>query len=894
MAPNNPPRFLIIDDDDDFLQSTLAFHEQTELSQHAVIDIWTFSRVGEAALLQKIREQMALPDGYAAIVVDLNLKESGTSKGGLDLIDRLREGCAPLEYVPAIIMTASVDPELQREAFDRRIESFIIKLDGAQRSPEHVLTGLLSHRLITDLPQWQAQAEERFWLDLNEFVGSEIARRSSIPSICQAAGNKLLSHFQASAIYVRERTSSGLLLLGGEDGFDVGEGTLAEHDLPFVRDALEAPEGKTVFRYDSLDCGNSGHLYRARIMGSRVMVALMTFDGTRLGYIAIYRPATVRAFRRLDEGLVGLLAQQLAAAVYRSRQLVSLESRQQRLAAMLQDFTHVKSEEDIFQRLAADMHELVAEPPSPGRSKTTTRRLKPGTDEIPRLGKPLGRLDGLKDPVDVTLRRADEYRVAKAMITGRPMLDNAVTDKSPGFAMTAVGMRSHLAVPILSQGVGVGALNIESMEPGVFRDTDQEFVVSACASAADAVIRLRSQRFALGIAGLLDAIVTGHGQEKGGLLDRAVQLLFDYTGFAELLYLTPSEPRQPWTVRNVFNNNGQTDSPERLQRWRNHTSAHWDATFIKRVVSDDHLSVEYTEAGDHISGDADARNGNATTRAEAVVLLRDIEKRPQGALALLFVHPLALSPSQLDVLGQFGRTLTLLLQHQGEVGMLHERLAVEAMNARIGEAFGFIRHSLRNKLGDIRQSALDLDKTAPDIAAIGRHIRTRLTDAERDIARGRNLVKPAISAPVLLAEVWEKVRAELGGLATRQGCTIAQATFTVATVLADAEILEAILALLVENALLHGGGGITVRAESSLVGDKVAIDIADDGLGLPQSVKRRLFEVGISTIANSTGAGLFLSRARARSLGGDLDYVERLRGAVFRLTMPIDGKGATS
>ncbi|MGD9525419.1 sensor histidine kinase [Pseudonocardia sp.] len=96
-----------------------------------------------------------------------------------------------------------------------------------------------------------------------------------------------------------------------------------------------------------------------------------------------------------------------------------------------------------------------------------------------------------------------------------------------------------------------------------------------------------------------------------------------------------------------------------------------------------------------------------------------------------------------------------------------------------------------------------------------------------------------------------------------------------------ARLREAVGAL-VDNALRHGAGTVTVSAragESSLV-----VEVSDHGAGVPDELVPHIFERGVSG-RSSTGLGLALARALVEADGGRLE-LSRPRPAVFTIFLP--------
>jgi signal transduction histidine kinase len=99
------------------------------------------------------------------------------------------------------------------------------------------------------------------------------------------------------------------------------------------------------------------------------------------------------------------------------------------------------------------------------------------------------------------------------------------------------------------------------------------------------------------------------------------------------------------------------------------------------------------------------------------------------------------------------------------------------------------------------------------------------------------------------------------------------------TARATAGSVSQMVATLVENALHHGGGTVTIRTRT--VGGSVVIEVTDEGPGVDEALGQRIFEAGISG-GESTGRGLALARDLARADGARLELVQQ-RPAVFAL-----------
>lgn len=112
---------------------------------------------------------------------------------------------------------------------------------------------------------------------------------------------------------------------------------------------------------------------------------------------------------------------------------------------------------------------------------------------------------------------------------------------------------------------------------------------------------------------------------------------------------------------------------------------------------------------------------------------------------------------------------------------------------------------------------------------------------------------------------------------------------------ADPEQLFRILLNLLRNAgeAVSGREGGAIRLSASRTGPRATIEIADNGPGIPDKVRERLFQPFAGTARpGGSGLGLVIARDLARAHGGDLTLVSTgAQGTVFRVEIPNRGEG---
>ncbi len=164
------------------------------------------------------------------------------------------------------------------------------------------------------------------------------------------------------------------------------------------------------------------------------------------------------------------------------------------------------------------------------------------------------------------------------------------------------------------------------------------------------------------------------------------------------------------------------------------------------------------------------------------------------------------------------------------------------------------------------------------------------------LARADAGLPAAALLEVDLADVGERVVARTARQAEAAGVALSFAPAPAPT-RGDAALLERAVANLVENGLKYAPRGSRVGVRCGRDGDRVTLEVEDDGPGIPpghaEHVFERFYRADTARRRESgVGLGLPIARAIAQAHGGRLELVHAAPGALFRLTLPASGARA--
>ncbi len=230
-------------------------------------------------------------------------------------------------------------------------------------------------------------------------------------------------------------------------------------------------------------------------------------------------------------------------------------------------------------------------------------------------------------------------------------------------------------------------------------------------------------------------------------------------------------------------------------------------------------------------------------------------------------------PSVDDELGALGHTLDQLLDRVAAAIRAEQRLTAE------------LAHELRTPLTAIQGSAdlalmrgVEDEATRDDVAQIGASARamaeviTTLLDAAREPGA-------ASSSRCSVHDLVDDIAALVPSRLRFVDDTGASA----AAIAAPAHLVVRALAPMVDNAVRHARGTVTVTAADAV--DTVAISVTDDGPGVSEELRDTVFDPGVSA-GSRTGLGLGITRRVVHSMGGDVSVGRQSEGATFTMVLP--------
>lgn len=246
--------------------------------------------------------------------------------------------------------------------------------------------------------------------------------------------------------------------------------------------------------------------------------------------------------------------------------------------------------------------------------------------------------------------------------------------------------------------------------------------------------------------------------------------------------------------------------------------------------------------------------------------------------------------------GEVGELVTAFNAMSRDLKTATERAAVAERIAAWREVARRLAHEIKNPLTPIKMSIetlvavhragrRDFDEIfAESTGAVLEEVE-RLRRIIDEFSRFARLPEPRLE-PIDLAELCSTVLSLYSS--PPEGIVLARELSEGVQVEADRDQLTQVLINLLTNAeqAMKSGGRITVRAFILDEGE-AALEVEDEGPGIPADQKSQLFEPYFTTREGGTGLGLAIAQRIAQEHGGRLEELGREGvGARFRLVLP--------
>lgn len=222
---------------------------------------------------------------------------------------------------------------------------------------------------------------------------------------------------------------------------------------------------------------------------------------------------------------------------------------------------------------------------------------------------------------------------------------------------------------------------------------------------------------------------------------------------------------------------------------------------------------------------------------------------------------------------------------------LDEQLRRNQKLATLGQLSGSVSHELRNPLGVMNTVAFLLDALpdgSPKLKEYAALLREQVRLSERIISDMLDRARSGVPQPTTV-NVTQLLDDVLAHANIPAGITVQRHYGpSVPTVVVDRDHIRQITWNLVTNAVqaMQGGPG-TLTVALAHTNDQLRLEVSDSGPGISADNVERIFEPMFTTKPDGVGLGLAISRALARSNGGDLTVKGAGRpGAAFVLDMP--------
>jgi len=246
------------------------------------------------------------------------------------------------------------------------------------------------------------------------------------------------------------------------------------------------------------------------------------------------------------------------------------------------------------------------------------------------------------------------------------------------------------------------------------------------------------------------------------------------------------------------------------------------------------------------------------------------------------------------------RVRSLIRLRQMRAELRRDLDAILTLQARKDELLQFVVHDLKNMLGTLL-GAVELMEVDSSPKAV--HQRNRIEGTAKSmLGMVQNMLDLSVHEQAglvpqperILLDSWiEQIRPELECITVRRNQMLELTVDPELELEADPQLLERVLFNLLENASKYGPKGGTVRLVATQSGPNAQFRIVDEGEGIPEEMKNRIFDRFIRVDAQASihagrGLGLAFCNLVTTLHGGRIWVEDHLpKGSCFLIELPL-------
>jgi PAS domain S-box-containing protein len=227
---------------------------------------------------------------------------------------------------------------------------------------------------------------------------------------------------------------------------------------------------------------------------------------------------------------------------------------------------------------------------------------------------------------------------------------------------------------------------------------------------------------------------------------------------------------------------------------------------------------------------------------------------------------------------------------------LERQLADAEHLATLGELSAGLAHEIKNPLAGIK-GAIDVIRDSLPTSDMHREI---LGDVLHEVNRIDKIVKDLLNyakpKPPCLSDIYlDDLIHRMVAMARQSGKNDSlnirvERLSPVPAFTGDEIQLEQVVVNLLLNAqnAMQSGGNIAVRFGFEKDESQIRIEVEDDGPGIPDEIRKKIFQPFFTTRTDGTGLGLAICLKNVQYHGGSIDVRSQLgRGTTFAVTLPL-------